>query len=688
MIESISLQSPYLWAKRLVVFEALHRGEAPLRDIRFHRGLNIVWGVELPDDAGSNDAHPVTLSGHSVGKTTLCRLIRYCLGETTYGNPGAMSRIKNAFPAGWVGMELTADGQAWAVLKPIGQSGNSRAAQGVTVESLFELERKDNRFIEFAKHLSSSMMSGLRAAAPPNSDKPYEWKHLLAWLTRDQEARFQSLHDWRSPRSGSDTPKFDRTKADALYLIRLVLDLLQEQELDASRTLTDTERELKQVDARIVELRREPEFRFNEQERALKEALDLPHDTFLNADEDDLTSPVFIRRSEIEHAIGGLQADIERIDRRIAQKRVWLASYDEQRRVFRAALETTNEATEATEGEEPEDDTIQKLRTLRGRDCTYGDVPFLECSYVQARLAEAEKIITLQKKREERRVTSETERRLEILEQQRKDHDEVVALLDELRQKLAADITEKRKKETELAGHRAELQRLDHHLNQRKQALDMVEGRTPSTELQRETARATDLRERITRQTGELERLQATYQQRLDVITAVYNGLIKSALSDTYSGALRMWKGELRFEIDELAGLSGEAVETLALVLADVAAMMCSCQGIGHHPRFLVHDSPREADLDRHIYNRYLRAMWALTEESGGKEAAPFQYIVTTTSRPPDDIHEAICLRLEAHPPENMLFGRLLKNQELPTTPELFPTVDGISANGQRNALR
>ncbi|MFA6244703.1 MAG: hypothetical protein WC655_27410 [Candidatus Hydrogenedentales bacterium] len=35
-------------------------------------------------------------------------------------------------------------------------------------------------------------------------------------------------------------------------------------------------------------------------------------------------------------------------------------------------------------------------------------------------------------------------------------------------------------------------------------------------------------------------------------------------------------------------------------------------------------------------------------------------------------IQDANCLRLEAHPPENMLFGRLLKNQELPTTPTLF----------------
>ena len=97
----------------------------------------------------------------------------------------------------------------------------------------------------------------------------------------------------------------------------------------------------------------------------------------------------------------------------------------------------------------------------------------------------------------------------------------------------------------------------------------------------------------------------------------------------------------------------------LALVLADIAAMLCACQGIGHHPRFLLHDSPREADLDRHIYNRYLRAMWALTEESGGKDKAPFQYIVTTTEKPPDELQEMPWCRchLDAANTEGRLLG-------------------------------
>lgn len=666
--------SPRLWLKRMVLFASPEQRDAPIREIPFHRGLNIVWGVELPDDAGVDAAHPVTLSGHSVGKTTCCRLIRYCLGESTFGNPAAMNRIRNTFPEGWVGMELVADGQEWSVLKPIGRTGDPKAAQGVAVESLFDLDRKQNHFSAFMDHLRGAMMAKLQASAPPNSAKPYEWKHLLAWLTRDQEARFQSLYDWRSPRSGADTPKFERPKEHALYLVRLVLDIVRDEELRVARTLGEAESEVTQLGSDVAELRREPEYARNEQERTLKHLLGLASAGALNVDESDLTSPVVMRRTELKNAIANLQNEIDACDGWIATRRVLLASYDEQRRVFRDVLGVTEEATEHEKHAAPEDDTIRKIRALMGKDCTYGNISIEKCSYVQKRLDNADKIIDLQQKREDSRVAAVTEQRLNILEQQRKDHDQMPPLLEELQKKLDKDIADKRTKEERLAQQRDQLQRLDYHLAQWRSALDLMEGRTPNTELEQKTAHAAEQQKIVERQKQELQRLQASYGQRLQAIGNIYDGLIKSALSDTYSGALQMQKGELQFQIEEATGLSGEAVETLALVLADVAAMMCSCQGIGHHPRFLLHDSPREADLDRHIYNRYLQAMMTLSTQYGGAEAAPFQYIITTTSRPPENLQQAICLQLEAHPQTNMLFGCALRNPELPATGELFGT--------------
>jgi hypothetical protein len=68
--------------------------------------------------------------------------------------------------------------------------------------------------------------------------------------------------------------------------------------------------------------------------------------------------------------------------------------------------------------------------------------------------------------------------------------------------------------------------------------------------------------------------------------------------------------------------------------------------------------------------------MLKLTDDFGGKEKASFQYIVTTTSRPPDKIKASICLELKAHPEKDMLFGCLLKNPEFPYTPDLFENIE------------
>lgn len=640
------------------------------RDVHFHRGLNIVEGVELPDDAGTDAAHPVTLSGHSVGKTTLCRLIRYCLGEGTFGNKGATSRIRNAFPEGWVGMELTLDGEAWAVRKPIGKSGNSMAAPGRTLEALFALDPKDNQYAAYTKRLKSVTMGGLAATHPPNSQKPYEWKHLLAWLTRDQEARFQSLHEWRNARSGSGPLGFDKRKEDALYLIRLVLDLLPEEELKLATDLAQAERELEAVKGHITELGREPEFRLREHERGLRVIVGES-----NGDGDDFDllriSPLFLRRGELNVEVDRLRDSIEKLEWRMARLRDAIASYDEQRQVFRSAIEIDLLEMEPTDEGYPEDEKLAILRSVRGKFCEYGDIAFMECSYVKQRLEALGNIVDFKKAQEDKRVAEATAQALRSLERKRDEHDQIVVLIEGLRGDLELLGIERNEQAKTLTEQQVLLHRLEYHVAQRNEALDLIEGRTANTALQQVRGQWDGLQERIKRTAELLEAYQSLQKEQREAIGRIYDRLIKSVLSNTYSGTLNMYKGELSFQIQEETGLSGEAVETLAIVLADVAAMMAACEGIGHHPRFLLHDSPREADLDRHIYDRYLRAMWQLTTEHGGKDAAPFQYIVTTTSRPPDDLQEAICLKLQARPESDMLFGQRLKNTE--PEGELFP---------------
>ena len=81
----------------------------------------------------------------------------------------------------------------------------------------------------------------------------------------------------------------------------------------------------------------------------------------------------------------------------------------------------------------------------------------------------------------------------------------------------------------------------------------------------------------------------------------------------------------------------------LAFDLAAVALGVTSAEA--HHPRFLIHDSPRESDLAPEIYGGLFLAAKEVEGVLG--DNAPFQYIVTTTEPPPVGVRETPWLRLE-----------------------------------------
>jgi hypothetical protein len=83
--------------------------------------------------------------------------------------------------------------------------------------------------------------------------------------------------------------------------------------------------------------------------------------------------------------------------------------------------------------------------------------------------------------------------------------------------------------------------------------------------------------------------------------------------------------------------MAGEAVETLCVLLADLTALAAGATGLGHHPGWLLHDSPREADLGIVIYRRLLQGVAAFAADDG---QLPFQYIVTTATPPPELLRE------------------------------------------------
>jgi hypothetical protein len=80
-------------------------------------------------------------------------------------------------------------------------------------------------------------------------------------------------------------------------------------------------------------------------------------------------------------------------------------------------------------------------------------------------------------------------------------------------------------------------------------------------------------------------------------------------------------------------------------------------EGHGAWTGFFLHDGPREADLDPSVYARLF--LYARILEEACPAEPSFQYIVTTTTAPPEDLQRAPWL-LEPVLDASTAAGRLL----------------------------
>lgn len=103
---------PPLWVRRIVIVAARVPDPEVIREITFRPGLNVVRVIDRPP----GETRPV---GHSVGKTLLMRLIRYCLGESHFAPPTVLSRIVEVLPDAYVLAEISVAGHPWVVARPL-----------------------------------------------------------------------------------------------------------------------------------------------------------------------------------------------------------------------------------------------------------------------------------------------------------------------------------------------------------------------------------------------------------------------------------------------------------------------------------------------------------------------------------------------------------------------------------------
>lgn len=164
-----------------------------------------------------------------------------------------------------------------------------------------------------------------------------------------------------------------------------------------------------------------------------------------------------------------------------------------------------------------------------------------------------------------------------------------------------------------------------------------------STERDEAQKRLRNLEDKLSKERERLAIFRDKQGQTFGTISRKFSAIIRRLVNENAKGSVTLSGNGLEIVVDVDGDRRTAAIESLKVLAFDLACLCLSVEGATRVPAFLVHDSPREADLGLSIYDELFRLM---RELEGMTETTAFQYIVTTTTRPPDDIRRDPWLRL------------------------------------------
>lgn len=637
------LAGPRLWVRRLVIWK--EPGGEKVRDISLRPGLNVVWSPDGADDAAS--AEQANAIGHGSGKTLFCRLIRYCLGEDRFCTEPQRDRIGTAFLNGIVGAEVILDGICWAIVRPLGARRRHMAVADGNLDEIAGGEGTSTGIEPFVEAVDQSIITtALAGLVRPRSDGPV-WPIALAWLTRDQECRFDDVLDWRSPTSESDSPipASGQEKGPRLEALRAFLMAITPEEQSTRSEVSGLSEQRRILDQEIGHRRWEIE---RTQGRLLSalglEGQSLPEmplliDVMRRSAGERLTAS-----SQLPEG-GGAELVAARDQHEVAQ-REWMRLDGERIRV-EALIPAEERALAMIQGELPSLSYSQA--EAESPICPICEVP------IDRALAEGCKLSHKIPDAEACR------QRLAKRKQDLEDQNQTLTVLRQEKTHVLQELALAKQQLDQSAGRVAAIERTrdgrDATWYAARRVQDDVERLAEFISAQDDAAKS--LREIGVRLDAERERLGAFRDKQARVfgrMSEKFDPIIRRLVGHDAKGRIALTGNGLDLLVDMGGDRRTAAIESLKVIAFDLAAMCLSIEGATRIPSFLLHDSPREADLGLSIYGR----LFDIAEELESVGGTPlFQYIVTTTTAPPTEFREPPYLQLKVYgdPPAQRLLG-------------------------------
>jgi len=636
---------PQLWIEELRILRSWSpEPSAEVRRITFRRGLNIVWArashSDQPDLPG--------FGGHAAGKTSLCRLLRFVLGEHHYGSKFMRDRILTAFEDGWVIAKIWLEGASWIVARPFRAGLHPKCRASDSIDTIFAEEESNRRYDEFREALHAAVMAPFPLHEFPSEEEPISFSHLLEWLARDQESRLSGLLDWRHPSSNHDSPGMSAEQRR--FLIRATLDLVDDlvrREIEKRHKL---EVEFAKVPDDIAFQKRS----LQEHLVALRESLpadrlpEVGESLFVDAVKRLATSTRDEALRPIERQIQALdlpklRADLSELNQDLGAKR-----FQEQEVTQHLGNLKTRFAEAQRDGKEANYEKFWE--ELKPND-----------EYCKVPIAIARFRCPLRQEFEPNAPQAAIKQDFEAMANQARQQIEKVerdlAPVTASRQKLAE---EAERMAEAIAEAEARKERLQGERNVVEQAHTLTVFRAEQAveacqTIEKLEQRREMLEEDIEQSKSRQEGLQHRQRKQIAEFSDLYESTLKAFLGTEIEASCRFTREEIDLKASYHGELSSAAIDTLKTIAFDVAALRSGILESSHHPGFIIFDSPREADMHPIPYQRIFHHLKSLEPTN---HRAAFQLILTTTEPPPSEFQqsEELVLQLDAATKEGRVY--------------------------------
>lgn len=621
---------PRLWVETLWLLDSL-TSQRPLREIPLRRGLNLIVS---PPGAGS--------SGHGVGKTVFCQLLRFVLDDPLWSDGSTLRDellSSRELKEGAVAARVHVGGEAWTVLKPWLHQKHYRASRSADWRQLAANEA-ENEFNAYQAALRQHLVEILPVQKLPTSKQSIEWHQILAWCSRDQNARYHNYYQWRADGVGFSLPA--RSPA---ALMQIMLGLLHDA--TTLRDLDSTIREMEDQKSQLQALREEPARLLEHVRRQLTRRLEvsaatpfrqdglLEHPNLIDiakqrheAYQQELSAINFerqelaARRQALVEKCAPLNAGIDLLTNEIKQSEAMLAGDIER------MAELQEEAS-----------SLQQQLPTR---CDAGNRLLRNCNYVMERIKQTQidrkqRIILHQRSKEE------LESELAPLRHRRDELEAEAAPLN-------AHVAAVDQQETELMLRHAQALSADQLLRDAIEDYEYYEGiasgRSQSTDIAAIERKLKSTQHRH-------EQLQIQHKKEREAVEGRRRAISESMQAVAKSLPSFRWgifndEDKHRNHPFQMGPMHSTTFKVLEILAGDVACLLDSTSTDSFHPGFLLHDSPREAEMSEAI-------LWSLLGHVASSGGDSFQYIVTTSTEPSDAVKSFERLRLSSDSEDGLL---------------------------------